>query len=115
METRDQRTLNIEESVRRVFHPTEVVIVEGYLLFHDARVRELLDFRIFFDASDEVRLERRTKFKDPRYIETVLLPMHQQFIEPTKQYADLVLNTELFSLEQCRDQILDRLKQYSLW
>ena len=111
---REQQTLR--GRARAVtFSPAEIVIVEGYLLFHNPVVRELLDFKIFVDASDEVRMERRTKFKRPRYTEKILLPAHHEFIEPTKRYADLILNTGQLSLQECRDQILDRLKQYSLW
>lgn len=81
--------------------PTKVVIVEGILLFNNEKLRELFDVNIFIDTDTDERLIRRIK-RDilernrdieeviSRYQET-LKPMHKQFIEPIKKYADIII------------------------
>ncbi len=81
--------------------PREVVLVEGILLLHDARVRDLLDFRIYVEAPADLRLARRVTrdvTERGRTAEAVLaqcrdtvLPAHVRYVEPTKAWADLVL------------------------
>jgi uridine kinase len=85
----------------RTVRSSPVVLVEGILLFAEPRVRELLDFKIFVDTDADVRLIRRLR-RDTRergrsvddvlrqYLETVR-PMHLEFIEPSKRYADVIV------------------------
>jgi uridine kinase len=82
-------------------HPRKVVIVEGILIFNSEELRDLFDIKIFVHADTDERLIRRVR-RDinergrdvnevlSRYQDT-LKPMHQQFIEPTKNYADLII------------------------
>lgn len=81
--------------------PTEVVIVEGILVLNDPELRELLDVKVFVDADPDDRLIRviardciergRTpQMVIDRYNE-VLKPMHCQYIEPSKRFADLII------------------------
>lgn len=81
--------------------PADVVIVDGILLFTDAAVRERLDVKVFVDADADERLIRRlTRDVAERgrpldeivdqYLTTVK-PMHLQFVEPTKRYADVII------------------------
>ena len=82
-------------------HPRKVVIVEGILIFNNEELRDLFDIKIFVHADTDERLIRRVR-RDinergrdvnevlSRYQDT-LKPMHQQFIEPTKNYADLII------------------------
>jgi uridine kinase len=79
----------------------DVVIVDGILLFWDPRVRALCDIRIFVDVEADIRLIRRIR-RDMRlrgrklndilnqYLETVR-PMHEEFVEPTKQFAHIIV------------------------
>lgn len=81
--------------------PAEVVVVDGILLFVDARVRKLCDIKVFVDADADIRLVRRIR-RDMRargrpleeileqYLSTVR-PMHLEFVEPTKRYADVIV------------------------
>lgn len=81
--------------------PADVVVVDGILLFADERVRGLLDVKIFVDADPDIRLVRRIQrdmSERERPLEEILQqylttvrPMHQQFVEPTKRYADIIL------------------------
>jgi uridine kinase len=85
---------------RRV-EPAPVVIVEGILVFVDERVRQLLDMKIFVDTDADIRIMRRIRrdieergrdFGSIReqYYNTVR-PMHLQFVEPSKRWADLII------------------------
>lgn len=82
-------------------HPRKVMIVEGILILTNPELREMFDIKIFVHADSDERLIRRLK-RDisergrdldevlARYQNT-LKPMHQQFIEPMKEYADLII------------------------
>ncbi|NQY05536.1 MAG: uridine kinase [Flavobacteriaceae bacterium] len=82
-------------------HPRKVMIVEGILIFSNPEILDLFDIKIFVHADADERLIRRVR-RDiaergrdvnevlDRY-QTTLKPMHQQFIEPTKAYADIII------------------------
>lgn len=81
--------------------PKQVIIIEGIMTLHYKRLRDMMDLKIFVDTDNDVRLirnirrdvvERGRTVEDvlTRY-ETVLKPMHEQFIEPTKKFADLIV------------------------
>lgn len=81
--------------------PADVVVIDGILLFSDARVRDLLDVKVFVDADADVRLIRRIRrdmAKRGRALDAILeqylgtvQPMHLQFVEPSKRYADIIV------------------------
>jgi uridine kinase len=85
----------------KIIEPKKVIVVEGILLFTDATLRQLFDVKIYVDAQADERLIRLIK-RDTiergrdaaevlnRYEKTVR-PMHDQFIEPTKKYADIII------------------------
>ena len=81
--------------------PAGVLILEGILVLEDARIRELMDIKAFVDADPDVRFIRRL-MRDVqergRTLESVVdqylnvvRPMHLQFVEPTKRYADVII------------------------
>ncbi len=82
-------------------HPTEVVIVEGILVLTNEELRNRMDIKVFVDTDGDERLmriirrdiaERGRTWEDVlRHYNTFVKPMHQQFIEPTKRYADIIL------------------------
>ena len=82
-------------------HPKKVMIVEGILIFNDKRLRDLFDLKIYVHADADERLIRRIRrdiVERGRTVEDVLSkyqstlkPMHEQFIEPTKTYADIII------------------------
>jgi uridine kinase len=88
-------------------HPRKVIIVEGILILNNKDLRDLFDIKIFVHAETDERLIRRLK-RDitergrdmdevlSRY-QTTLKPMHQQFIEPTKNFADLIIPNDRFN------------------
>ena len=81
--------------------PETVIIIEGIMALHYKKLRDMMDLKIFVDTDADVRLIRnirrdvveRGRTVDmvlDRY-EKVLKPMHEQFIEPTKKFADLII------------------------
>ena len=81
--------------------PTDIIIVEGILIFTDPKLRKLMDIKIFVDADDDDRLMRvmsrdivergkTVEWVIERYSRTVK-PMYLQFIEPSKRYADVII------------------------
>ncbi len=90
---RSDRTLEVK--------PTQVIIVEGILIFADPALRELMDIKIFVDTDADVRILRRL-LRDVKergrtldsvvtqYLTTVK-PMHEAFVEPSKKYADIIV------------------------
>ncbi len=88
-------------------HPRKVMIVEGILILANPELRELFDLKIFVHADSDERLIRRLK-RDiaergrdmdevlSRYQNT-LKPMHQQFIEPTKGFADIIIPNDKYN------------------
>lgn len=91
--TRSSETIHIDSK--------DVILIEGILLFTDKRIRDICNVKVFVDAPADERLLRVIK-RDiiergrnveqtlDRYIDTVK-PMHEQFIEPTKRYADIIV------------------------
>lgn len=81
--------------------PKEIIIIEGIMILEDQRLRNLMDIKIFVDTDADVRIIRRiTRDINERgrtlesvieqYLTTVK-PAHEQFIEPTKKYADIII------------------------
>ena len=81
--------------------PREVIILEGILVLNNQKLRDLLDIKLYVQADNDVRFIRRLK-RDmeqrgrsvdsviEQYLEMVR-PMHQQFVEPSKKYADVII------------------------
>jgi uridine kinase len=91
--TRADRTIRME--------PASVILVDGILLFADARLRPLFDIKIYVDVSEDVRFIRRLQRDTAergrsmdevirQYLGTVR-PMHLEFVEPSKRYADIII------------------------
>lgn len=80
--------------------PKEVIILEGILILEDQRLRDLMDIKIYVDTDDDIRIIRRIKrdIKERgrsldsvinQYL-SVVKTMHEQFVEPTRKYADII-------------------------
>lgn len=88
-----------EETVK--VQPKKVIIVEGILILQNAQLRNLMDIKVFVDADNDDRLMRviqrdlvergRSVNKVLERYEKTVKPMHLQFIEPTKRYADVII------------------------
>jgi uridine kinase len=81
--------------------PRDVILVDGILILADARLRRLFDVKVYVDVPDDLRFIRRLE-RDvsergrslesvvTQYLETVR-PMHLEFVEPSKRYADIIV------------------------
>lgn len=91
--TRSDETIQVQ--------PTKVIIVEGILILQNSQLRSLMDIKVFVDADTDDRLMRviqrdiiergRSVNKVLERYEKTVKPMHLQFIEPTKRYADVII------------------------
>lgn len=107
-----------EPRVERL-EPRCVILIEGVLVLADSRLRDLMDLRIFVDTDDDTRYARRLRrdvIERGRTTESVqaqyatsVLPMHREFVEPSRRYADLVVTEGGFNdeaLSRAADAIL---------
>ena len=105
-----------------LIEPKPIVIVEGILIFADARLLEQMDIKVFVDTPDDIRFIRRLR-RDvaergrtvdsviEQYLATVR-PMHMQFVEPSKRYADVIIpegGHNLVSIDLISGKIRERL------
>ncbi|HVG35054.1 MAG TPA: uridine kinase [Pyrinomonadaceae bacterium] len=102
--------------------PKPIVIIEGILIFVDPRLLEQMDIKVFVDTPDDIRFIRRLR-RDiaergrtidsviEQYLKTVR-PMHMQFVEPSKRYADVIIpegGHNLVSIDLISGKIRERL------
>lgn len=84
-----------------VVQPRDIIIIEGIMILEDQELRDLMDIKIFVDTDPDVRILRRIRrdIKErgrtldsviEQYLTTVK-PAHEQFVEPTKKFADLII------------------------
>ncbi|MBQ6335186.1 MAG: uridine kinase [Erysipelotrichaceae bacterium] len=94
-------TVHNRSNINEIVHPSDVLIIEGLFALYTKEIRDLEDIKIFVDTPADIRFIRRLK-RDVKerartidsiteqYLTTVK-PMHDQFLEPTKQYADIII------------------------
>ncbi len=94
-------TLHNRAKDTNVVKPRDIIIVEGILVLEDERIRDLLDIKVYVDTDADIRILRRL-VRDinergrtvdsvvEQYL-SVVRPMHMQFTEPTKRYADIIV------------------------
>ncbi|HDQ00040.1 MAG TPA: uridine kinase [bacterium] len=98
--TRKKETMRISDNV--------VIVLEGILILHYPEIRNILDIKVYVDTDDDIRLIRRIR-RDVEergrslksileQYETSVRPMHLQFVEPTKRYADIIIPEGGFNL-----------------
>lgn len=91
----------VREPVTETVTPRTAIIVEGILIFTDAALRQLMDVKVFVDTDDDTRFIRRLQrdtAERGRSVESVIdqylgsvKPMHLEFVEPSKRYADIII------------------------
>jgi uridine kinase len=94
-------TRNCRSQATVTVSPQRIILVEGILIFTDAALRQLFDVKIFVDADSDLRFIRRLQrdvAERGRTVESVVQqylatvrPMHLDFVEPTKRYADVII------------------------
>ncbi|MCR4634072.1 MAG: uridine kinase [Erysipelotrichaceae bacterium] len=94
-------TVHNRSDITEIVHPSDVIIIEGLFALYREEIRKLEDIKIFVDTPADIRFIRRLKRdvkERARTIESIteqylntVKPMHDQFLEPTKQYADIII------------------------
>ncbi len=112
----------VDETV--AVHPAKVIVVEGILIFENKELRDLCDIKVFIDTDADVRILRRI-LRDveergrtlesvvSQYLTTVK-PMHEQFVEPSKKYVDIIVpegGYNLVALDMLNERIHALLKR----
>ncbi|MBN2853025.1 MAG: uridine kinase [Clostridia bacterium] len=111
--------LRLDETIKVV--PPKVIILEGILLFENKELRDMMDIKVFVDTDSDIRLARRIERdvkERGRNLDSVLSqyrntvkPMHDQFIEPSKKYADLIIPEGGYN-KVVLQILIDRLKTF---
>ncbi|OLE54130.1 MAG: uridine kinase [Acidobacteria bacterium 13_1_20CM_3_53_8] len=104
--------------------PKPIVIIEGILIFTDPRLLEQIDIKIFVETPDDIRFIRRLRRdidERGRTLESVIeqylatvRPMHMQFVEPSKRYADVIIpegGYNLVGIDLISGKVRERLAQ----
>ena len=86
---------------RKKVRPKPIIIIEGIFSLYDIEIRKLTDIKVFVDTPADIRILRRVKrdmIKRKRNIESItnqyistVRPMHEKFVEPTKEFADIIV------------------------
>lgn len=94
-------SVHTRSSATELVRPTPVVVLDGILVLADSRLREIMDLKVFVDTEANVRLLRRIRRDVVRrsrtadaviaQYEATVRPMHLEFVEPSRRYADLVV------------------------
>ncbi len=112
-------TTHTRTAETRTVQPSRVILVEGILLFADQALRQLMDVKIFVDTDADIRFIRRIQrdiAERGRTLESVIhqylatvRPMHQEFVEPSKRHADVIIPEGGFN-EVAMEMIAARIK-----
>lgn len=94
-------TKHVRKDEKRLANPKKVILLDGILIFTEKELRNLMDIKLYVDTDDDIRLLRRIQrdiVERDRKLENVLTqyeqhvrPMHLEFVEPTKRYADIII------------------------
>ncbi|GAK53013.1 uridine kinase [Candidatus Moduliflexus flocculans] len=114
----------IHRRTQHTYHipPKPVILVDGILIFAIEELRKLFDIKVFIDADADIRLARRLqrdildRGRSPQsvleqYLSTVR-PMHRQFVEPSKRYADVIIHGKIEQHSTGLDLLVTKIKAY---
>ena len=105
---------SITKRFERTMNPKEILIIDGYLSLWNSKLRPSYDRKYFLELTETERLKRRTKFLYSEYKNDVLIPMHNKYIEPTKNYADLIFDSNELSPAQIYTKVINDLQEKKL-
>lgn len=114
---------HIRKDETRLVEPKKIILIDGILIFTEKELRELMNIKLYVDTDDDIRLLRRIQrdiVERDRELENVLTqykkhvrPMHLEFVEPTKRYADIIIphgGENKVALDMVNALIQDRLQ-----
>ena len=94
-----------KEKIPFEFYPKRIILVEGFLILTNKKIREMLNMSIYLDVEHNTRWARRVHFKNEEYEKNVIIPMHNEHIEPTKKYATYIIDVSDLSKEQVIEKV----------
>jgi uridine kinase len=113
-------TTHSRKTETKLVAPQPIILVEGILIFAEPKLRPLFDVRIFVDTDADIRFIRRLKrdiAERGRSVESVIeqylesvRPMHLEFVEPSKRYADIIIPEGGFNLRAI-DLVADHIRR----
>lgn len=106
--------------VPRTLQPKPIIIVEGYLALYDKVLNQRYARTYYLEADEPTRLARRKSARggksniigDETYEEQVLFPMHRRYVEPTKSYANKIIDVSSLSVEQLAEVMRDDIRRH---
>ncbi len=98
----------------RTIYPKEILIVEGYLALWREDLRSLYSRSYFLQIDEKTRLQRRDRVVDSAYDKEIHIPMHNKYVEPTKQFADTILAVSKLNADRVFEQVVQDLKASNL-
>lgn len=117
-------TRHVRKEETELVKPKEIILIDGILIFTETGLRKLMDIKLYVDTDDDIRLLRRIQrdiVERDRSLENVLTqyeqyvrPMHLEFVEPTKRYADIIIprgGENKVALDMVNALIQDRLSK----
>lgn len=116
-------TRHIRKDETQLANPKKIILLDGILIFTEKELRDLMNIKLYVDTDDDIRLLRRIQrdiVERDRQLENVLnqyekhvRPMHLEFVEPTKRYADIIIprgGENKVALDMVNALIQDRLQ-----
>ena len=97
-----------------MIHSKKIIILEGYMVLWNEKVRKLIDYSIFLDVPVEKSLKRRDKIIDndvEEYNKKLLIPGHVKYVEPTKKFANLVIDIDKTDKEKMIPLVIEKLRE----
>lgn len=117
-------TRHVRKDETNLVEPKKIILIDGILIFTEKELRKQMDIKLYVDTDDDIRLLRRIQrdiVERDRELENVLTqyekfvrPMHLEFVEPTKRYADIIIprgGENQVALDMVNALIRNRLKK----
>ena len=108
--------VNNEVVGEKTFEPFPLILVDGFMVLYHDKIREILDKSIFLDIPKQEQLRRRKKrfregglYADEDYFHETVYPAYKKYIEPTKEYADHVIDADK-EPEEVIEEVLNKLE-----
>ncbi len=95
----------------RTIYPKEILIIEGYLSLWHKGLRSLYSRKYYLDLDQKRRFQRRDKIVDSAYDKEIHIPAHNKYVEPTKEFADTVLDASKLNEVQVFERVEQDLKK----
>lgn len=95
----------------RTIYPKEILIIEGYLSLWRKELRRFYSRKYFLLLDQKTRFQRRDKIVDPAYDKEIHIPTHNKYVEPTKKFADIVLDASKLNADQVFEEVEEDLKK----